>query len=240
MTVLALLFFLLFPLSSLVVLPFLNPSQVRQAPFSFVRSELPRHAVCLPVSPDTHSLRLTDPGKPVMGILGDAHHATPTRAPRQTRHYSTLILVALYIPVTLVPWAATCVLSKRPILPGAPTYQDSRGRLSPSDLASIGSWMTAIRALDTTAALLAIPVVSAVLSHAAVVVAQRRSAAQSLNVRQLLSLADGSWARLTTNFPTKLSVLGLALIIYSGSHSLAFHCFTPNGNQNHRHCIALY
>lgn len=215
MTVLALLFFLLFPLSSLVVLPFLNPSQVRQAPFSFVRSELPRHAVCLPVSPDTHSLRLTDPGKPVMGILGDAHHATPTRAPRQTRHYSTLILVALYIPVTLVPWAATCVLSTRPILPGAPTYQDSRGRLSPSDLASIGSWMTAIRALDTTAALLAIPVVSAVLSHAAVVVAQRRSAAQSLNVRQLLSLADGSWARLTTNFPTKLSVLGLALIIYS-------------------------
>ncbi|KLU92604.1 hypothetical protein MAPG_11549 [Magnaporthiopsis poae ATCC 64411] len=150
-----------------------------------------------------------------MGILGDAHHAAPTRAPRQTRHYSTLILVALYIPVTIVPWAATCVLSTRPILPGAPTYQDARGRLSPSDLASVGSWMTAIRALDTIAALLAIPVVSAVLSHAAVVVAQRRSAAQNLNVRQLLSLADGSWARLTTKFPTKLSVLGIVLVIYS-------------------------
>ncbi|KAL8375652.1 hypothetical protein RB595_006979 [Gaeumannomyces hyphopodioides] len=150
-----------------------------------------------------------------MGILGGARHATPASALRRARHYSTLILVALYIPVTVVPWAATCVLSTRPITPGAPTYEDSRGRLSPSDLASIGSWMTAIRALDTTAAVLAIPVVSAVLSHAAVVVAQRRSATQSLNVRQLLSLADESWVRLTRNYSTKLSVLGLALIIYS-------------------------
>ncbi|KAL8318172.1 hypothetical protein RB597_001548 [Gaeumannomyces tritici] len=150
-----------------------------------------------------------------MRILSDVRHATPASAPRQARHYSTLILVAFYIPVTVVPWAASCVLSTRPIAPGAATYEDSRGRLSPSDLASVGIWMTAIRALDTIAAVLAIPVVSAVLSHAAVVVAQRRSATQNLNVRQLLSLADGPWTRLKRNYSTKLSALGLALVIHS-------------------------
>ncbi|KAH9427199.1 hypothetical protein MCOR02_012395 [Pyricularia oryzae] len=119
-----------------------------------------------------------------------------------------------YLILLLISWVAACVYSLRPSL-STSDYEDAQGKLSPEALQSVTTWTTAIRALNTVVAISTIPVVSAILAHAAVVYAQRQNDSNKLSPRQLLSLADEPWARLTANHTSGFALLGLILVTYS-------------------------
>jgi hypothetical protein len=72
--------------------------------------------------------------------------------------------------------------------------------------------MTAIRVMIGLATVLALPVVSAILRHAAAVLVQRQP---GLNLLQVLDLADSGWERYPRKGATKLTIAGFALIILS-------------------------
>ena len=57
-------------------------------------------------------------------------------------------------------------------------------------------WLIAINVLNSLAAVLSLPILSALLARAAVVFSQRRKPGQTLSVRQLFVLADRDWYNL--------------------------------------------
>lgn len=116
------------------------------------------------------------------------------RANAPTRyHPSTAYLLLFYLPLIIIPWVVQCVLDVKPMTRAGSSYIANQGEYSPRDLAAVGSWMRAARVLNMAAAILAVPTVSAILAHAAVVMVHRRNPARPLNLRKLLSLADDPW-----------------------------------------------
>jgi hypothetical protein len=97
-------------------------------------------------------------------------------------------LLALYLPLLVVPWIATCILMSRPI--GLPSYIDQQGRYSPDDVRNMERWLKSVDVLGKISGVLAVPVNSALLAQAAVRYSQRQKAIQSLSVEQLFTLAD--------------------------------------------------
>ncbi|KAI6570049.1 hypothetical protein MCOR09_005024 [Pyricularia oryzae] len=137
----------------------------------------------------------------------------PAMTRNKSRHFTTLVIFMVYLILLLISWVAACVYSLRPSL-STSDYEDAQGKLSPEALQSVTTWTTAIRALNTVVAISTIPVVSAILAHAAVVYAQRQNDSNKLSPRQLLSLADEPWARLTANHTSGFALLGLILVTY--------------------------
>jgi hypothetical protein len=97
-------------------------------------------------------------------------------------------LLALYLPLLVIPWIATCILMSRPI--GLPSYIDQQGRYSPNDVRNMGRWLKSVDVLGKISGVLAVPVNSALIAQAAVRYTQRQKAIQSLRVEQLFTLAD--------------------------------------------------
>jgi len=108
------------------------------------------------------------------------------------------------------------VLDVKPMTRVGSSYVDTRGEYTPSVIRAVSAWRRAAEALNTAAAILAIPVVSAVLAHAAVVMVQRRNPERPLDLGRLLRLSDGVGVR----FPDSprdglLSRAGFALVVLS-------------------------
>ncbi|KAH8666548.1 hypothetical protein BX600DRAFT_461974 [Xylariales sp. PMI_506] len=117
--------------------------------------------------------------------------------PRVVRnHTSTFWLLFFFIPLLLIPWVVTCLLNFRPLL-GASSYSANRGTVSESGAQSVSAWYRANQTLTMIAAIITIPVVAIVLSHAAVVMIQRRRKGKQLTALEMLNLVDAPWSRLS-------------------------------------------
>ncbi|KAK2757364.1 hypothetical protein FQN54_004878 [Arachnomyces sp. PD_36] len=118
------------------------------------------------------------------------HRHTPDRNLRYRKR--ALWLLLLYLPLLVLPWVFTCVMMFRPMMKRS--YINQIGEYSLADIYRMQHWHNAVNILDGIASVLAIPVVSALLAHGAVIYAQRRKPDQDLNIRQMFVLADQGWA----------------------------------------------
>ena len=110
--------------------------------------------------------------------------------PLQRRWEESFLIFLAYTPLMAIPWVALCVIDLR-------TSIDSPLGVGMSDLDTWRNLMDAIPVISMVAAVLSVPMVSALLARAAVHFAQRRKEKlQALSVRQLFALADRRWARL--------------------------------------------
>jgi hypothetical protein len=144
---------------------------------------------------------------------GEAHSSS---LPVLRRHKSTFLLTVFFLALLIVPWVVTCILTVRPVT-GASSYVSQQGNLDEHVISTVASWYRAVQLLLMVGAVLTVPVLSAVLSHAAVVLVQRRSGGQRLNARQLLILADAPWSRLSSDWRSPIFVyFGYALMVVGG------------------------
>lgn len=106
----------------------------------------------------------------------------------------SICVSALYLPLLVIPWILTCVMMFRPVR--KPSYADHIGTdaYTDEDAQEMGRWLTAAKVMSTIATVIALPVISALLAHAAVRYSQRRREGQTLNLAQLFSLASRGWA----------------------------------------------
>lgn len=116
-----------------------------------------------------------------------------------------LVLAVFYIALLVVPWVLTCKIADQPsfivhIYDRGYNYYVQHG------------WVTAINVLNSLAAVLSLPILSALLARAAVVFSQRRKPGQTLSVRQLFALADRDWY----NFLKVLSPVGSSALLRLG------------------------
>ena len=114
-------------------------------------------------------------------------------------HYylRTLVFVTIYLTLVIVPWVATCVLNVW-VAPGSHIpYDSNTGQIINGDLDYVAKWLRATPILNIVAALMALPVATAVLEHVAVVQAHRVRADQALSARRLFVLADIPWPQLS-------------------------------------------
>lgn len=137
----------------------------------------------------------------------------PERYPQLKRHSPAIYLIVLYVPLVIVPWTTTVVLSFHPI--SKSTYYNPEG-FSLDEYKQMQSWVAAISVLNSIASLLAVPVVSFAIAQAAVVFSQKRASADQLSVRDIFALADRAW--------TDVSVL-FKLLRARGNGSRAFSKF---------------
>lgn len=103
-------------------------------------------------------------------------------------------LVSLYVPFLVVPWILTCVLAHRPISSSSYVYHKG---FSDSEVNTLRNWKNAVDVLNSIAALLTIPFLSALLAQATVVFCQRTHSQQFLSLHDVFTLADRGW----TNIP---------------------------------------
>lgn len=108
---------------------------------------------------------------------------------------TTIYLLLFYLPLLIIPWVLTCVLSVRPL--GASSYTIQWGGLSSRGMLSIVAWLAAVRVLNSTASLVTVLIISTLLAQAAIVYAQRRRAKQKLSIGQVFALADRGWSDIT-------------------------------------------
>lgn len=118
-----------------------------------------------------------------------------------------LLLAVFYIALLVVPWALECTIAKQPSFI-VHLDQDYRSRYQVQH-----GWLIAINVLNALAAVLSLPILSALLARAAVVFAQRRKPGQTLTLRQLFALADRDWY----NFLKVLSPAGSSALLRLGS-----------------------
>ncbi|KAG6357093.1 hypothetical protein INS49_014970 [Diaporthe citri] len=116
-----------------------------------------------------------------------------------------LILAVFYVALLVVPWVLTCKIADQPsfivhIYERGYEYYVQHG------------WVIAINVLNSLAAVLSLPILSALLARAAVVFSQRRKPGQTLSVRQLFALADRDWY----NFFKVLSPVGSSALLRLG------------------------
>lgn len=97
-----------------------------------------------------------------------------------------LVLAIFYIALLIVPWVLECKIANQPSFI-IHLYRRSTG------LYVQHGWVIAINFLHSLAAVLSLPILSALLARAAVVFSQRRKPGQTLTVRQLFALADRGW-----------------------------------------------
>ncbi|KAF6820573.1 hypothetical protein CSOJ01_00829 [Colletotrichum sojae] len=112
----------------------------------------------------------------------------PIDASRQRLRHSRrpVYILTVYLLLLLLPWICICVVNRR-------TTSDPLSILTRHDFDAYRRWMMVAPFLSTVAAVIAVPSVSALLAHGAVVYSQRRSHQQSLSLRQLLALSDVRW-----------------------------------------------
>jgi hypothetical protein len=95
-------------------------------------------------------------------------------------------LLGVYIPLLVVPWILTCILLHRPI--GTSDYYDQSG-IHESLLTVQRRLMNALSVIFAITGLVTAPIISAILSEAAVVYTQKRREGQNVSIRQLFALA---------------------------------------------------
>lgn len=133
-------------------------------------------------------------------------------------HWSTVILLVLYLPLLLIPWVLVCVLDVKPLVlyGGAASYAQTGGWYTPTDLAWVPRWVRASNILACASSAFAFPLVTAVMSHASVAFVQRKGGPQQrVTARQLLSLADGCWVRVAGDRRMWLAKAGTTLTVLS-------------------------
>lgn len=137
-------------------------------------------------------------------------------------HKRAYCLLFFYIPLVLIPWIITLILVHRPLT--KPSWEYSEG-FSWKEYKQMRAWPKAIPIMNALAAVLAIPVTSAVLAQAAVVFAQKRSPGQQMSVRHLFTLSDRAW----TNWPllyrslssTEVGSKGVNWFVFGGAALVA-------------------
>ncbi|KAI1334528.1 hypothetical protein F5Y15DRAFT_287993 [Xylariaceae sp. FL0016] len=118
-----------------------------------------------------------------------ARNTTKPRIKPTLRYRKTpACLLFIYLPTLIVPWVLICIMTKRPL--GGSSYYDQTGAHYVNNLAGAA----AATLLKTINAVLAVPIISTLLGHAAIVHAMRRHRTQKLNVMQLFALADKGWS----------------------------------------------
>ena len=122
----------------------------------------------------------------------------PASAPLRRRK-KVLWILALHLPLQIIPWVLTCILNYRPL--SVSTYVGQVGQYTPADFTLNKRWQTAIRVFNTISAVLTIPVTSLILGQAAVIYSHRRSNSSNLTLKQLCQLADKGWADPTVVLP---------------------------------------
>lgn len=105
-------------------------------------------------------------------------------------HKHAFLLLTLYIPLILIPWLITGLLATRPLTKSTWAYAPG---FSHSEYTALQAWARAVPILNALAAVLAVPVTSALGAQAAVVLAERRYDGQRLSLRHLFGLADRVW-----------------------------------------------
>ncbi|KAH7355564.1 hypothetical protein BKA66DRAFT_382204, partial [Pyrenochaeta sp. MPI-SDFR-AT-0127] len=118
---------------------------------------------------------------------------TPERSTLRYRHRA-LQLIALYVPLLIIPWVLTCVLDYHPA--DRASYFNQSG-LSQSSLTLHRRLVNALAVLNSFASIVTIPIISALLAQAAVVYTQKRRKNQTVSVRQAFALADRGWSNLS-------------------------------------------
>lgn len=129
-------------------------------------------------------------------------------------HWSTIILLVLYLPLLIIPWIIVCVLDVKPLVLYGSSYQTT-GWYTPTDIAWVPRWVRASNILACACSAFAFPLVTAVVSHASVAFVQNVRPGQSVNARQLLSLADGCWVRVAGDRRMWLAKAGTTLTVLS-------------------------
>ncbi|KAI1378985.1 hypothetical protein F4677DRAFT_410243 [Hypoxylon crocopeplum] len=117
--------------------------------------------------------------------------STTTEEPTLRYRKTPVILLVIYLPTLIVPWVLTCIMTKRPL--GGTSYYDQTSDHYESN--AVGVLISQM--LRTINAVLAVPIISTLLAHAAIVHAMRRRVDQKLNMQQLFALADKGWS----NYP---------------------------------------
>jgi hypothetical protein len=114
-------------------------------------------------------------------------------------HYAAIWLIAVYLPLIIVPWVMTVKLFYRPIPKHTNTYYYAKGFVL-GEYKQMQSWVKAIKILNSIASLLAVPVASFVIALSAVVFSQQKALTRQLSVRDVFSLSDRAWAGITVLF----------------------------------------
>ena len=116
---------------------------------------------------------------------------------RRTR---ALWILSLYLPLLILPWTLTCIMTYRPV--SAPSYFDHAGQRTARDFKINEGWQVAISVMNAIAAVLTIPVTSLLLAEAAVLWLQRgKHNVSAVSLAQFYDLADRAWtdARVLAN-----------------------------------------
>ena len=123
---------------------------------------------------------------------GPTKHQDSRKPKLLLRRTTTMYLLILYLPLLVVPWVFICILNERPI--GITSYYNQNPGLSRNQFRNIRASISAAQVMNAVAAVLVIPVLSAIVAEAAVVYCQRRHEDQTLTIRQTFALADRAWS----------------------------------------------
>ncbi|EOA84807.1 hypothetical protein ACJQWK_07108 [Exserohilum turcicum] len=113
-----------------------------------------------------------------------------SEVPTLRYRHRALWILAFYVPLLVVPWALTCVLTYHPV--GLPSYVQTV--FTQSNLSTQRRVVDVLAVLNSVVSIVTIPLISALLAQAAVVFTQRRGKTQSVSVRQTFALADAGWS----------------------------------------------
>ena len=136
-----------------------------------------------PDSEDTSMLGTGDPPR----------RRAPKTSTLRYRHRA-LWLLALYIPILVIPWALTGVLTYHPV--DLSSYLNQYG-FTARNLSTQRYIINAISVLNSFTSIVTVPIVSALIAQAAVVYTQRRRRNQKVSIRQAFALADRGWSSLS-------------------------------------------
>lgn len=120
--------------------------------------------------------------------LQPADHHYKSKPKRYHKH--AIFLLALYVPLLVIPWVLTCIMWRRPLF--APSYINQAG-FYPREMTKLRRWVTTINVFNSILGVVTVPILSALVAQAAAVQIETQKRAQSLHVNHLSALADRGW-----------------------------------------------
>lgn len=167
-------------------------------------------------NPSTPRTRLARGGPPRASVRQQQRRPRrpPPEPPTLVRyHFSTLFIVAVYLPLLTIPWVIICILDIKPLTWYGTSYHSS-GWYTPNDVAWVPRWVRASNILGYLSAMVAFPVITSVLGHASAAFVQNvRAGQKAVNARELLALADGCWMRIVGQRRNWLASVGTTLLV---------------------------
>lgn len=122
--------------------------------------------------------------------LEPLHANQDDRCPQPKYHKHAMFLLILYVPLIVIPWILTCVMSKRPL--SASSYYNQHG-LSDIDIDQINKWVLAVNVLNSIGSLITIPVLSALVAQAVAVYSHKHQTDLNHRLQYLIAFADRGW-----------------------------------------------